>query len=235
MFTRFVYHCLTCTVKIGPVCSIYSFFMCFFFVFKKKCFCYLMSSRSSIQLGYFALIGLEKIKFVYTPRFLPCTSLFGLESTSNAIPSSVSSKKQKAVTIHVPCSFLSVCLQRCHLPTGKTGMGVTQTWTICPILMRILIWIPALRYPRSVLDCAPLCCFLVPQIFLLGSRNYLLCHSTGFSNDGTSVCALSNQTNNLLTLCSELWSFPNGAQLVRGIALHWQNTHKKKSMLKHIK
>ena len=25
--------------------------------------------------------------------------------------------------------------------------------------------------------------------------NYHLCHSTGFSNDGTSVCALSKQTN----------------------------------------
>ena len=29
-----------------------------------------------------------------------------------------------------------------------------------------------------------------------GPCNYLLCHSTGFGNVGTSVCALSKQTNN---------------------------------------
>ena len=86
MFTRFVYHGLTCMVKIGPVCSIYSLFIVFFFVFKKKCFCYLMSSRNSIQLGGFAANRFrKKIKIVFTPRFLPCTSLFVLESTANAI------------------------------------------------------------------------------------------------------------------------------------------------------
>lgn len=56
--------------------------LCVFLVFKKK----VLSSRNSIQLGGFAANRFrKKIKIVFTPRFLPCTSLFGLESTANAI------------------------------------------------------------------------------------------------------------------------------------------------------
>ena len=59
--------------------------------------------------------------------------------------------------------------------------------------------VPGFDVPLGKGGCTQKCSVIrscqVPCCLKRGSCNCFLCHSTGFSNDGTSVCALSKQTN----------------------------------------
>ena len=96
--------------------------------------------------------------------------------------------------------------------------------------------VPGFDVPLGKGGCTQKCSVIrscqVPCRLKRNSCNYLLCHSTGFSNDGTSVCALSKQTNmapqrQRVVCCPSFPSLPRELRNIRSCSEFQRNLTRK--------